>query len=322
MVVGQAAFVMQLRKMMHSGETLPSTESSTIHLLRRSTTLLAAKMIYKPELFVRLETQIVELLKIAYAWSVQFAFAARLSFQIDPATEQAIIDSADHLSQVSSERLADELTKICALPRSAWALEKLQHYGMMKSLWPWLDEQWRENSTLMIDCLRLVSLLSYKDIANVLATILWRVSHGDSTANKAMHLKERCLSLASHLKLSNETAHKMIYLSTNIDVTLQGPLLPWSKLQPILVQPWAKDLVSIVNAVSNDSALDSSPVDWLRQKLSQPIEKLDPKPLVNGSDLQRLGYRPSPAFRQMLEDIRARQLDGQLTSVDEAKNIF
>jgi poly(A) polymerase len=46
--------------------------------------------------------------------------------------------------------------------------------------------------------------------------------------------------------------------------------------------------------------------------------KTEARPLVTGSDLIRLGMKPGPRFREILEGIRERQAEGGLTSRDEA----
>jgi hypothetical protein len=47
-------------------------------------------------------------------------------------------------------------------------------------------------------------------------------------------------------------------------------------------------------------------------------EPLIPPPLITGNDLIALGWKPSPRFAEILTEIQTHQLEGTLTSRDEA----
>ena len=47
-------------------------------------------------------------------------------------------------------------------------------------------------------------------------------------------------------------------------------------------------------------------------------EPLIPPPLVSGNDLIALGRKPGPAFKQILDAVQVRQLEGTLTSREDA----
>jgi tRNA nucleotidyltransferase (CCA-adding enzyme) len=42
-------------------------------------------------------------------------------------------------------------------------------------------------------------------------------------------------------------------------------------------------------------------------------------PLIDGHQLQQLGYQPGPSFRPMLAALLAAQLDGEITTQSEAE---
>ena len=47
-------------------------------------------------------------------------------------------------------------------------------------------------------------------------------------------------------------------------------------------------------------------------------EPLIPEPLITGNDLKKLGMRPGPRFKEILEAVANRQLEGSLRSPDDA----
>ena len=58
----------------------------------------------------------------------------------------------------------------------------------------------------------------------------------------------------------------------------------------------------------------------IRQILWKYLTKLSQvKPILNGNDLQKLGYQPSPMYKQILDDLLAATLDGKITNKQEAK---
>jgi len=54
-------------------------------------------------------------------------------------------------------------------------------------------------------------------------------------------------------------------------------------------------------------------VSWLRERRMQPMEVLDPPPVLTGADLIERGLEPGPEFKGLLSRARQLQLDGQLT---------
>ena len=59
--------------------------------------------------------------------------------------------------------------------------------------------------------------------------------------------------------------------------------------------------------------------DFLQRKREEfAAEPLIPPPLITGQDLIALGLTPGPRFKQILEAVQSRQLEGTLTSRDDA----
>ncbi len=68
-------------------------------------------------------------------------FAARFGFAFDPATWEAVAESAPHLGRLSPERVREELTKTLEQVRApSWALERWREGGALRTLIPALDD--------------------------------------------------------------------------------------------------------------------------------------------------------------------------------------
>jgi poly(A) polymerase len=49
-----------------------------------------------------------------------------------------------------------------------------------------------------------------------------------------------------------------------------------------------------------------------------PADQVRPPRLVTGDDLIRMGFRPGPSFKQILDSVEEAQLNGKLPTRDEA----
>ena len=129
-------------------------------------------------------------------------------------------------------------------------------------------------------------------------------------------------SLQSLWRLTNEEVSKADWILTNETQLARATTLPWSEFQPLLISPHATSAVtllqSLIDAGENAEQLQPS-VAVCRQKLSLQKGELNPAPLVAGDDLMKLGIPPGPQFKQILDEVRKRQLDGELADSDAAR---
>jgi len=77
-------------------------------------------------------------------------------------------------------------------------------------------------------------------------------------------------------------------------------------------------VLGLAEAIAAADGIDTDGCDLAKLALAWPAEKLNPVPLLSGSDLQSLGFRPGPEFGKILAALRKRQLDGEITTRDQA----
>jgi tRNA nucleotidyltransferase (CCA-adding enzyme) len=46
------------------------------------------------------------------------------------------------------------------------------------------------------------------------------------------------------------------------------------------------------------------------------------QPILNGNDLKKLGYKPGPQYRQILDDLLAATLDGEIKNKADAEKFL
>ena len=93
----------------------------------------------------------------------------------------------------------------------------------------------------------------------------------------------------------------------------------WSEVQPWLIHADAVAALDVIEAVGDDAEnCYLAAAAFARAKLKLPKNELDPDPFVTGGDLIKMGIRPGPQFKTILQSIRDGQLDGEISSREEA----
>ncbi len=60
--------------------------------------------------------------------------------------------------------------------------------------------------------------------------------------------------------------------------------------------------------------------EWLREYADNLEPELaKPPPLLSGEDLKAMGYRPGPLFSEILSTVEDEQLEGRLSSPEDAR---
>lgn len=239
-------------------------------------------------------------------------FAARFDFEVEASTLEAIAQSAEKVSQVSSERISVETQKTLSTQRAEWAISQWQQLGLLSAILPELNDAWDSSSARALSLLgRLPDASDWRTKVAVLLNGVLAASDSPSNAETLVD------SLKSRLKLSNADADCVRFA-----VTSQGKLsecldLKWSSLQPIVTHPNIEAALDVFRARCE---LDDRINDYeaLKGRIAS-VEVLDPAPLLNGQDLMKIGLRPSPQFSSLLKQIRELQLDGELNSALDAE---
>lgn len=257
-------------------------------------------------------------------------FAARFGFEMDAATSAAVAASAPEVSLVSAERIAVELQKTLATPRASWAVEQWSSLGLLVSILPEIDAEWSRVGPL---ARRLLEELREESWQVKLAALLFAASPAERSTVPGGGPAELVASLKRRLKLSNAYGDELRFILENQPILQHAHQRRFSELQPILAHehtPSAVRLLAATVAATLATGLDDGlpaagsehliePGNQLRQALQAvrswlelPPHELDPPPLLVGADLIEAGLPPGPNFKAILEEARARQLDGLL----------
>ena len=93
-----------------------------------------------------------------------------------------------------------------------------------------------------------------------------------------------------------------------------------SKLKTTLAHPGIRELLELHRADALASAKSIAHVEFCAERLREwGMADLNPPPLLTGDDLIRMGLKPGPLFKRLLDEVRAAQLDGTITTKAEAE---
>lgn len=236
-------------------------------------------------------------------------FAARFGFAMEAATEAALARHYAELSVVSGERMSAEMHKTLITQGREFALRTWASTGLLKVLLPEVAQLWTSLEEPTCALLRAVEAQSW---IGPLSAILFPLYAG--TADRSSFIARIGADLKGRLKLSNDEVNELQLALGAQDVLASADRLLWSQVQPYLTNPAIQPGLDLMAARVACGDVAQRQLDWVQQRLAWSDEKLNPPTLIGGRDLQSLGLRPGPQFKQLLTQVRDAQLDGELNS--------
>jgi tRNA nucleotidyltransferase/poly(A) polymerase len=231
-------------------------------------------------------------------------FAATFDFAIDPATLTAIQAMADQVTTVSAERIGAELRRMLLGPNRAAALDLLQDAKLLPYV---LSEVAGLNESNFAETRRILASLDSPTLPLALAALLSHVSDADAAS-----------TVGRRLRYTNKDIERTAWLLAHRATLANAPHEPWPRLQRVLVHHGAPELILLHTAVAGPAA---PALAFVAECLAWPPEKLNPPPLVDGSDLIHHGLAPGPEFSRLLELARDAQLNGEIETTAGALNL-
>ncbi|AKG21105.1 CBS domain-containing protein [Calothrix sp. 336/3] len=241
-------------------------------------------------------------------------FAVRLGFQIEPQTEAYIryaINSGvyDRTTRENSKtpalqtRLKTELKHILEAPYWQSALELLGELGALQCIHSTLSL----NDALIRHLRLLERCLRRFDPKQTLPH--WQMRLEALIAHLAPEYQAK---VAKNLQLQEESLQRLQNLATaqqEIFTALQNCELPSQVVKTLRKY----DLPMLILVAL------SSPRTFRKQIWHYQTNLIHVQPLLNGNDLKKLGYQPSPQYRQILDNLLAATLDGVVQDRETAR---
>jgi poly(A) polymerase len=264
-------------------------------------------------------------------------FAARFGYGIEPRTLAAIQELAAQISQVSRERVRDELTKMLTEGHARAAFELLDQTGLLVRVLPEIDRmhgveqppQYHPEGDVFIHTMLLLEKL-WPRCSRTLAwgTLLhdvgkpatFRVAPDrirfDGHVEVGVRMAEE---ICRRLHFSGEDTEQIVALVANHMRFGDAAKMKESTLKRFMRLPKFEEHLDLHRMDCLSSHGDLTLYNMVRERrLEVTEEEIRPALLLSGDDLIAMGYPPGPRFRDILSSVEDAQLEGSLHTRDEA----
>ncbi|MEX0777080.1 MAG: CCA tRNA nucleotidyltransferase [Phycisphaeraceae bacterium] len=279
-------------------------------------------------------------------------FAARFNFTLEERTTAAIRAHARHLGQISRERIGQEVRWMFTQPRGAQPGLAAKLIQALQLDGPTLNEDHADPPLPLLSALpagasiaapltawlldrQLPSMRTTTEpappaarsdaAADALASLpddleRWRWALAALNAGPAPVIIRRWRRA---LCLTNDETAELKSMINQLPLALSWPVLPLAGRKRLLAQTTWSGVDGLMAALGIAQG-SSHPrlaelIEQVRRQAAQLLAQgVAPPPWLTGNDLIAAGRNPGPLFRRILEEAYDLQLEGQLTSRDQA----
>ena len=266
-------------------------------------------------------------------------FAARFGYEIDPATWDAIKAHAADIHAVSAERIREELVKILAHPNRVRGFDLLDESRLLKEILPEIEAlkgceqpaQFHPEGDVFVHTRAMLELLPPDAPATLALAVLFHDIGKPPTFR--YHADEDRIRFSGHDRVGASMTEKLMarlrFSRDDIERVAEAVRqhmvfkdvqnMRTAKLKRFMAREGFDEELELhrVDCLSSHGALDN--YDFLKTKAEEfANEPLIPPPLVTGHDLMALGWKPGPHFGPVLEAVQTAQLEGTLSTTEEA----
>ncbi len=262
-------------------------------------------------------------------------FACQLDFRIDGPTYDGVTRYARELSQISRERIRDEILKILCGPAPARGLSLLSDTGVLEHVLPEVFDMhgvmqppaFHPEGDVFQHTRLMFSLARNLSPTLALAVLLHDVGKPDTFAFRERirfdghaELGARMAEkICRRLKLPGAQIQQVARLVKDHLRFMHVRQMRESTLRRFLRTDGFEEHLELHRLDCLASHGDLSNHDFCRDKLNElDQEALAPPPLINGHDLIALGLKPGPLFSEILNRAEDLQLEGVLAAREEA----
>src|SRR5437667_3110027 len=268
-------------------------------------------------------------------------FAARFGYEIEPETFKAIRKHAREISQVSAERIREELTKLVTEGAARQGFELLDSCWLLSIVLPEISAmkgveqppQFHPEGDVWIHTRMMLEGLP----AGVSPTLAWGVLLHDigkpPTFKPASQTSDRIRfdghvdvgvrmaeEICRRLRFSNEDAEQILALVNNHMRFKDVESMRTSTLKRFVRLPKFDEHLALHRLDCLSSHRNLETYELVQRFLAEtPPEQVRPGRLLTGDDLQAMGLRPGPLFAETLQGLEEAQLEGQIGTREEAE---
>ncbi|HXE14083.1 MAG TPA: CCA tRNA nucleotidyltransferase [Bryobacteraceae bacterium] len=262
-------------------------------------------------------------------------FAARLDFEIEPATFEAMRKLAPLAADVAAERTRVELVRILTEGHPRRGMELLDRTGLLVIVLPEVaalkgveqPPEYHPEGDVWVHTLMMLDLLEHPSATLAMGVLLhdvgkpatFRIAERirfDGHAEKGVEI---AAGILERLRYSREDSEQILALIANHMRFKDIRQMRQSTLKRFLRLPEFAEHLELhrIDCMASHGGLDC----WRFARKSMdtvPEAELRPPRLLTGRDLIDEGYKPGPAFGRALEEVETAQLEGTVRNKEEA----
>ena len=265
-------------------------------------------------------------------------FATVLDYKIDNQTWDALVANAHAITEISKERVREELVRIFISPNRVRGWDLLDESGLMRAIIPEMEamkgcaqpEQFHPEGDVFQHTRLMLQLLPEKVSVPLVFSVLLhdvakpRTAIVDPTGRIRFNAHDRIgaemtEAIMERLRFSRAEIDASVEMVRQHMVFKDVPRMRVAKLKRFMARPTFEEELELhrVDCASSHRMMDN--YEFLQRKREEfADEQIIPPPLVRGEDLIALGLNPGPKFGEMLEAVETRQLEGALKTREEA----
>ena len=264
-------------------------------------------------------------------------FAARFGFEIEPATLCAMRKLAARIHAVSRERIREELTKMLTEGHARRAFELLDETDLLVQVLPEISKmkgvaqppQYHPEGDVWIHTLMLLEQLE----AGCAMTLAWGALLHDVGKPPTYREAPDRIRFEGHVEVgvaigaeicrrfrfSNDETHQILALIENHMRFADAPRMRASTLKRFFRLENFPEHLALHRMDCLAAHRNVDIWNFVRERYeSMPEQAVRPPLLITGRELIAAGYTPGPAFKEVLRAVEDAQLEGSITTQEEA----
>lgn len=262
-------------------------------------------------------------------------FAARFRFAIHPDTLQAIRKLASRITDISAERIREELVRILTEGEARNGLELLDETGLLQHVLPEVKAfqgvaqppEFHPEGDVWTHILLMLESLEHPSPTLAFGVLLhdvgkpptFRIADRIRFDRHAEVGTSMAREILTRLKFPNQQTEQIASLVANHMKFKDVRQMRTSTLKRFLRLPDFQEHLELhrLDCLASNGRTDS--YNYVREKQEEfRHEELRPERLLTGNDLISAGYSPGPLFSQVLEQVETAQLEGEICTREEA----
>ena len=264
-------------------------------------------------------------------------FAARLGFEIEAGTMDAIRQMHGAITRVSAERVHDELTRILTEGGASRGFELLDSSGLLSDVLPEIGamkgveqppEYHPEGDVWTHTLMMLDGLPSGTPCTLAWGVLLHDVGKPGTFRVAADRIRfdghvelgiEITRKIMRRLRFSNAECEQVIALVANHMRFKDVGRMKASTLKRFMRLPRFEEHLELHRLDIGSSNRSFETLDFIQRKMAEtPLEEIRPPRLLTGRDLIEMGFEPGPNMGEILRGLEEAQLEGVVTDREQA----